>query len=442
MLAMVLLLVTMAIYAQSPEQPSAEIQQKIMSVENHLVGQSTAGSDSGWNILARMRMYGVRGVSIAVIRDYGLEWAKGYGWSDELAKTPVTTRTLFQAASISKSLNAIGVLKLAQENKLDLSADINRYLTNWKFPYDAVSKQKKISTRQLLSHTAGLNVHGFRGYERGTPLPTIIQILNGEPPANSPPIRSMIEPGLRSEYSGGGVTISGQIVMDITREPYARYMQDEVLTPLGMTNSSFEQPNNGDPELLATGYTMDGQEIPGKYHVYPEQAAAGLWTNPTDLAKYIIETQLAYEGRSAKLLNQSMTRLRLTPYLNPTAALGVFIDSIYGVHYFHHSGANEGFRCQYIGSMTGGNGLVIMVNSDNGAIIPEIVNSIAKVYHFPGLYTAAIGKKKGNDSGQRTPMFFIIALILVIISGIAAIGFSRKRTKKERIIKQSTMKWS
>jgi CubicO group peptidase (beta-lactamase class C family) len=423
---MVFLFAAMAIYAQSPGQPSTDVQQKIAAVENHLVGQSTAGIDSGWNILARMRMYGIRGVSIAVIRDYGLEWAKGYGWADEQAKTLVTTRTLFQAASISKSLNAIGVLKLAQENKLDLYADINRYLTIWKFPYDAVSKQKKISTLQLLSHTAGLNVHGFRGYKRGTPLPTVIQILNGEPPANSPAIRSMIEPGLRSEYSGGGITVSEQIVMDITREPYARYMQEEVLSPLGMTNSSFEQPNRGDPELLATGYTMDGQEIPGKYHIYPEQAAAGLWTNPTDLAKYIIETQLAYEGRSAKVLNQSMTRLRLTPYLNPAAALGVFIDSLHGGHYFHHNGANEGFRCEYIGSMTGGYGLVIMVNSDNGAIIPEIVNSMAKVYHFPGLYNTAIGGKSGNDSGQRTTMFFIIACILVIISGMAAYRIFKK----------------
>ncbi len=162
-------------------------------------------------------------------------------------------------------------------------------------------------------------------------------------------------------------------------------MYENVLKPLGMTSSSYEQPNKGNPVLLATGYKMNGDEIAGKYHIYPEEAAAGLWTSPTDLGKYIIETQLAYLGRSRKVLNQEMTKLRLTPYQNNTAALGVFIDSTSGGIYFEHSGANEGFRCQYYGNVANGDGLVVMVNSDNGAIIPEIVNSISKVYHMNGL---------------------------------------------------------
>jgi CubicO group peptidase (beta-lactamase class C family) len=144
----------------------------------------------------------------------------------------------------------------------------------------------------------------------------------------------MIEPGLRSEYSGGGITISQLIVMDITRLPYAQFMKDEVLTPLGMTGSSYEQPAQIDSNLLATGYHENGDEVPGKYHVYPEQAAAGLWTTPTDLSTYIIETQLAWEGKSAKVLNQTMTHLRLTPSGDAHAALGVFIDSSGGAVYF------------------------------------------------------------------------------------------------------------
>ncbi|MDP9042442.1 MAG: serine hydrolase, partial [Bacteroidota bacterium] len=172
----------------------------------------------------------------------------------------------------------------------------------------------------------------------------------------------------------------------------------EVLRPLGMNGSSYEQPNRGNPVLLATGYNMNGEEIRGKYHLYPEEAAAGLWTNPTDLGKYIIETQLAYEGRSAKVLNQQMTQLRLTPYGNEHAALGVFLDNLDSTKYFQHGGANEGFRCQYFGSLSGGNGLVIMVNSDNGAIIAEIVNSIAKVYHMKGLFRSIIRKKISVDS--------------------------------------------
>jgi CubicO group peptidase (beta-lactamase class C family) len=384
--------------AQSVVSPSPEILNKIKQVENNLIGTIMMEGDSQWTIENRMNYYKIKGVSVAVIHDYKLEWAKGYGWADDSAKTPVTVKTLFQAASISKSLNSVGVLRLAQEKKLDLYADINQYLTSWKFPYDSVSKNKKISTISLLSHTAGLNVHGFAGYARGDSIPTLLQILNGTPPANSEAIRSMLVPGLRSEYSGGGITISQLIVMDITHKAYAEYMYENVLKPLGMTGSSYEQPNKSNPVLLATGYRMNGDEISGKYHIYPEEAAAGLWTNPTDLAKYIIETQLAWQGKSDKLLNQQMTKIRLTPYQNKSAALGVFIDSTGSGNYFQHGGANEGFRCQYYGSLSGGDGLVVMVNSDNNAIIQEIVNSISKVYHMEGLFRSKSRKIVSVDS--------------------------------------------
>jgi len=199
--------------------------------------------------------------------------------------------------------------------------------------------------------------------------------------------------GLRSEYSGGGISISQLIVMDLTHRAYDEYMKKEVLQPLGMTGSTYAQPPVGvRSNLLATAYNGDGKEVPGKYHIYPEQAAASLWTNPTDLAKYIIETQLAYEGRSAKVLDQQITRLRLTPYLDRSAALGVFIDNLDSTRYFQHGGANEGFRCQYFGSMENGNGVVVMVNSDNGEIMSELINSVAKVYGFKGLYRSTLKK--------------------------------------------------
>ena len=423
---MFFLLTGQKIFAQAPDSPTAEILKNIHAVENNLAGIQGTEKDSAWNILARMNHYKTNGVSIAVIHNYKIEWAKGYGWADENARIPVSPETRFQAASISKSLNAVGVLKLAQENKLNLQADINQYLTSWKFPYDTKSKGKKISTIELLSHTAGLNVHGFEGYQKGATLPTIVQILNGQPPANSPAIRSLIEPGLRSEYSGGGITISQLIVMDITRIPYAQFMQDEVLTTLGMTGSSYQQPATIDSNFLATGYRENGEEVPGKYHVYPEQAAAGLWTNPTDLSKYIIETQLAYDGKSAKVLNQTMTHLRLTPNGDAHAALGVFIDGTDSAVYFQHGGANEGFRCQYMGSLNGGNGLVIMVNSDNGTIIPEIINSISRVYHWEGLTTYHVNQKKPGFSFLWTSA----ALLILLSTSFMIIRRNRRKRAK------------
>jgi CubicO group peptidase (beta-lactamase class C family) len=343
----------------------------------------------------RMTFYKVRGVSIAVIHNYKLEWAKGYGFADDSLKLPVTPLTLFQAASISKSLNSVGVLKLVQDKKLDLYTDINTYLTSWKFPYDSLSGNKKITLANLLSHTGGLNLHGFGGYQKGKEIPTIEQILDGKKPSNSPAVHSMYAPGIKFEYSGGGITITQLIVMDITHQAYDKFMYDNVLKPLGMASSTYSQPPvNVKPTLLAAGYRYNGMQLPGKYHTYPEQAAAGLWTNPTDLAKYVIETQLDLQGKSSKVLNKQTTELRLTPYQNKNSALGVFIDSLQdGVKYFEHGGANEGFRSLYFGSMEGGNGVVVMVNSDNGDIMNEIVNSVANVYGFKSLNRSKLKKE-------------------------------------------------
>jgi CubicO group peptidase (beta-lactamase class C family) len=373
--------------AQGAGKYAPDIEARIQQVEQNLGAKYRIKGQPAYTLKERMAHFHINGLSIAVISNYHIDWAKGYGWADSAEQRPVTVQTLFQAASISKSLNAVGVLLLAQEGKLDPYADINNYLTSWKFPYDSLSKGKKITVANLLSHTAGLTVHGFPGYETGDTLPTLEQVLDGKRPANTGAVRSMYEPGLKSEYSGGGTTITQVIVQDISHVPYDRYMKGKVLDPLGMTSSFYTQPAPpAKASLLATAYQVNGKEVKGKYHVYPEEAPAGLWTNPTDLAKYIIETQLAYEGKSSKVLNQQYTKLRVTPYIDKSAAFGVFIDKVGEDVYFQHGGANEGFRSQYYGSLQGGNGVVVMVNSDNGAILPEVVNSVATVYGWKDYY--------------------------------------------------------
>jgi CubicO group peptidase (beta-lactamase class C family) len=363
------------------------VKDRIRLVENSLTENIQINGSKAMNLQERMKHYKVNGLSIAVIRNYKIDFAKAYGMADSAKKVPVTDQTLFQAASISKSLNALAIMKLFKDRNLNLYADINDYLKSWKFPYDSLSRGKKISTANLLSHTAGLNVHGFGGYQTTAVLPSTLQILNGQAPANSQAVRSVFAPGIRQQYSGGGITISQLLLTDITGQPYEKYLQEQILNPMGMRSSTFAQPpTNIKKELLATGYDIGGKEIKGKYHIYPEQAAAGLWTNPTDLANYIIETELALEGRSSKVLDKESTKLRLSPYMNTDgAALGVFIEDYNGIKYFGHGGANEGFRSGYYGSMEGGNGLVIMVNSDNGEIIQELINSISTVYGFQGL---------------------------------------------------------
>jgi len=378
--------------AQNNTTYSKEVQTKIKKFENNL-GLWVQIGNRQFTLADRMKSNHVNGVSIALIKDYKIEWAKGYGWADSAEQRPVTINTLFQAGSISKSLNGVGILKLVQEGKLNLDSDINIYLKSWKFSYDSLSKGKKITIANLLSHTAGLTVHGFDGYEKGDTIPALIQILNGEKPANSKAIRSMYEPSLKSEYSGGGTTISQLILQDVTGQPYDTYMWNNVLNPMGMSNSFYTQPPPADKEnLLATGYYNDGAAVKGKYHIYPEQAAAGLWTNPTDLAKYIIETQLSLQGKSNKVLSPETTRLRLTPYIDNSAALGVFIIKKGNEKYFNHDGSDEGFVASYYGSMENGNGVVVMANTDNGSLLSEIVNSLASVYDWKDFYMPKIKK--------------------------------------------------
>jgi CubicO group peptidase (beta-lactamase class C family) len=382
--------------AQAQQQEprySPEIEERIRKVENNLVPwvqMDDSTKITTGNLQDRMKFYGVMGVSIAVVHHYKIDWARGYGWADKAEHRPVTVGTRFLAGSVSKSLNAVGVLKLVQEGKLDLGDDINHQLVTWKFPYDSLSKGKPITLRNLLSHSAGLTVHGFDGYQIGDSIPDIYQVLNGQPPANSGAVRSMAEPGLQYNYSSGGTMISQLMVMDATKMPYDQYMWDSVLKPLGMMNSSYRQPPDPSMSLqLASGWLWEKKLLKGKYHIYPEQSAAGLWTNPTDLCKFIIEMQLCYEGKSSKVLSPETTRTMLTPYVDSTTALGFFIHQFGDRRYFSHDGGDPGFVTFYYGSLKGGDGVAVQINSSfYGAILlsNEVINSVARVYGWKDFY--------------------------------------------------------
>ena len=376
-------------FANAQAEFSTDVQRKIEQVENGLAGRVIVNGRT-YNLKERMDHFKVKGLSLAVVHDYKVVWAKGYGWADEKEKRAVTAETLFEPGSISKSLNAVGALKLVQDKKIDLHADINNYLKSWKFPYDSFSRGKKISLAHLLSHTAGLTVHGFPGYGRWQTLPSVPQILDGKLPANTPAVRSAFEPGIKFQYSGGGTTISQLMITAVTGMPYDKYMFEQVLKPMGMTNSFYTQPApDAKQKLLATGYHQDGSEVNMKYHVYPEQAAAGLWMTPTDLCNFIIETQLSYEGKSSKVLSPEMTRLMLTPYMEKAPGLGVFVGAKgEGVKYFEHGAGNEGFSGQYFGSLEGGNGVAVFINSlQGGTLLQEVINSVAQAYEWKNFYT-------------------------------------------------------
>lgn len=347
-------------------------------------GTATGPADPT-DIASLIEHYEVPGVSVAVIRDFELDYVEAHGVMSETTNEPVTPATLFQAASISKGVSATAVMTLVQEGVVSLDTEINEYLTQWKLPDNAYQDQENVTLRRLLSHTAGTTVSGFRGYRYTEPVPNLIQILNGYPPANSPPVVVDLVPGSQFRYSGGGYEVMQQAVQDVTGLPYEDFMQQRVLAPIGMAASTYEQPL---PEslrhLAASGYYSDGTAVPGGHHIYPELAAAALWTTSSDVARFIIELQLSLQGESNRVLNPENTELLLTE-VKRDYGLGFNLWTHRGQPYLGHYGANDGFRCRMVASRVGGYGVVILTNSDNGHELSDaVVELIGEREGWPG----------------------------------------------------------
>ncbi|HKW95381.1 MAG TPA: serine hydrolase domain-containing protein [Methylomirabilota bacterium] len=288
-----------------------------------------------------MNLLRVPATSVAVIDDYKIAWTAQYGIADIEHSQQLSPHTLLQAGSISKSVNAFGIMRLVQQGRLTLDEDVNRRLKRWKVPENEFTQREKVTLRRILSHTAGLTVQGFPGYAVNEPMPTLLQVLDGQKPANTKPVRVDLVPGTKLRYAGGGTIISQLLLSETTGEPYERWMQENVIDPIGMSDSSYENPPpKAHAALTATGYRATGQPVGGRWHVYPEMAAAGLWTTPTDLAKFGIELMRALKGKST-LVSRETAEAMLTEQKDG-AALGFFVDTKTGQ--FGHNGAARGSR--------------------------------------------------------------------------------------------------
>jgi CubicO group peptidase (beta-lactamase class C family) len=330
-------------------------------------------------VLERMAHYKVPGMSIAVIQNNEIVWARGYGVGEAKGKA-VTSDTLFQAASISKTLTTVAALRLVQDGKMELDGELNKYLTSWKIPENEFTKKKQPTVRNAVTHSAGFNVHGFPGYAAGDKVPSLVEVLSGKRPANTPAIRVEFEPGSKFAYSGGGFCVLQQALIDVGGKPFPKLMDELVLTPAGMKNSSFEQPLAKGSQPVAAVGNQKGSPIAGKWHTYPEMAAAGLWTTPSDLARFAIAIQRSAKGDSDAILSPKLIKEMLTPQIG-NQGLGFNLGGQGKGLFFTHNGVNAGFECLLIGYAESGHGAVIMCNAnDAGGLIQEMVQSIRSEY--------------------------------------------------------------
>jgi CubicO group peptidase (beta-lactamase class C family) len=331
-------------------------------------------------LLKVMKRYHVPGVSIAVVHRGRIDWTKGYGVREFEKNDRVDSTTLFQAASISKPVSAVVALRMVERGELMLDEDVNLRLKSWKLPENDFTRKQPVTLRRLLSHSAGLSMHGVPEFAADAELPTLVQILNGEKSASPEPVRTVLEPGTTHRYSGGGYIVLQVLLTDVTGRPFAPLARELVLKPAGMSSSTFEQPLPLELRpRAAAGHLADGTPIGGSWHVLPEQAAGGLWTTPTDLASFMIEVWRSYHGISDTLLPQRLARIMLTRQIDDFG-LGFSLPSE-GVFRFQHGGGNVGYRCHMVLSVDIPEGVVIMTNGDSGErVINEVFQAIALAY--------------------------------------------------------------
>jgi CubicO group peptidase (beta-lactamase class C family) len=353
------------------------------------------------------------GVSIALIDGGEISDVWCAGVREAGRDEPVTAHTRFQSGSISKSIAAACALRLVADGLLDLDADVNDRLTSWHLPPNG-GWQPRITLRQLLSHTAGTTVHGFPGYPAGAPVPTVPELLDGH--GNTAPVRVVSLPGVQFSYSGGGYMIMQQLLADVTGTDFATLAADLVLGPVGMADSTYAQPLP--PELAgtaATGHRPAFVPVTGRWHTYPEQAAGGLWSTATDLARFFAAVRDSLLGRPGSLLPQPIARQMATAYAaNRSYGLGLQLADDDGPAFIGHGGDDQGFQNTALLYLDSGQGIVAMTNSDyGGALLHDVIlpaahdrcgwptpTTVDSDPAVPGRYISAHGDFTLTESGD------------------------------------------
>lgn len=345
-----------------------------------------------------MKEIGVPGVSIAVVDDERIVWARGFGHRIATENSPVTPSTLFQAASIGKALFATASLRLVEQRKLDLDRNVNDQLRAWKVPENEFTAREKVTLRRILSHTAGTNVHGFVRPNRSLPTPSLLEILEGRPPAINDPVVVIQEPGTAFRYSGGGVAIELLLMEEVTGTSFQDAVRDLVFEPLGMTRSTIGDPLPAD-RMVDAAAAHDSRG-----HVYDQpystsNTISGPWSTPTELLLWALDVASAEQGEKGKLLSPESARLMTHPYKpgEPTG-LGTFVEGEGDARHFGHGGRNEGFVCEVVFFPERGQGAAVMVSGDAGApLVSGLLYAIGAEFSWPNFGPEEVDFEEADD---------------------------------------------
>lgn len=364
-----LLIVSLTGCTAAPATAPAE---HIEAVENGLLPD---GAFPPWvhaGIPERLAHYRIPGLSLAVFDDYHLLWAKGYGVADALTRRPVTAETLFPAVGNSSVVSGYLAMALVEAGQLRPEEAANLRLKSWQIPENEHTAAQPVTLKMLLAYnSAGLVDFPNPGYDREAPRPDLLQILEGASPATNPPVRVISRPG---RFRGGvnsflvGHIVLEQLLVDVEGRPFPEIARNRLFRPLGLAGSTFEQPLPADRWALATTCHADGAPIPGQWRVYPETAAMGLWTTPSELARLLIEICKSYRGLSGQFVSQATALKFASP----------------GRHGFRTFSNAAGCESDILYNPDTGQGAIIMMNGFPGSIQlkDEILHSLFKHYRW------------------------------------------------------------
>lgn len=357
----------------------------------------------------------IPGVSIAFFDQGKISWQETYGYANLVDSTKVTTNTIFNGASLSKTITAIGALNLVERGVLSLDDDINQYLKGWKIPDNEFTKKEKVTLKQLIGHRGGFERYVQSSYFPNDELPTITQMLTGEKPSVDPPVSIVYTPGEKQIYSNPGYSVIEKIIEDVTNKAFEDWMEQKLFDPFNMTNSSFEQPvPKKFFQQMATGYTDDLEPYP--YKLFPYKAAGGIWTTPSDLARFLMTVLEDHHSNTNKILSKKMTDSVFAKNSDRLGFAKIYSDESKDV-LFEHWGSNSGFTCYLLGSVNHNQGVVIMTNSDNGmSLMSYIARAVAvandwdllqpQVFESMSLDTEKINKFRGDFKGGNEILKF------------------------------------
>ena len=367
-------------------------------------------SDPYKSILQHMQEDVIPGVSMAFIDHGAVSWQRTYGYANLEDSVRVNSSTVFNGASLSKPVTAMAALDLVEERVLSVDEDVNTYLRGWQVPDNPFTKEEKVTLKRLMGHTAGFDRYVQSSFFPHETLPTITQMLAGEAPSVDPPVSLVYVPGQKQIYSNPGYSVMEKLIEDVTGKDFNAVLTERIFEPSGMIYSSFEQPvPDRLSQQMATGYSNDLEPYP--YKLFPYKAAGGIWTTPTDLAKFLGTLLEDHQTGRDAILSQTMADSVFSKSSTRWGFAKIYNDESPDV-LIEHWGSNSGFTCYMVASHVHRQGLVIMTNSDNGmSLMSYITRAVAAAYGWDffqpkvldpmvmdsSLIKAFVGKYKGGD---------------------------------------------